>query len=415
MIDGISPTVAHGVFGSLRNELWALEGAAWVVAGDTAAEAALPGAAGRRVLRADRRDSPRSTRADAAKLLRAHLPGSDRRADRQERLEAEHSGNPRRLLRAAADIQAGISPTASATDALAQRAEQAAGPLAGRLVSYLADNGPACASDQRLLRQVGASRQRASQLMHQLESAGLLETLEVREPGRRGPARTPLRRENPVSNQVLNRLLDVHAFDGSPLHVDLPAFHVPFDDRGRHGCESGVVRAARSTERIGLQGPIGCGKTSVLRYALDDPDTEIAPIWVSVAFDDDEVVLDVRRFAAHLIQSVVRDAQRAGTLDLARSRRDPQRLRRPAPAARHRAPAGVPARGAVLGGERRTLERGDRHARRRRPRSGPPARCWRPSTGRSRPSPRPTASRSSSSTTPTASPGDWAARGHATS
>jgi hypothetical protein len=117
-----------------------------------------------------------------------------------------------------------------------------------------------------------------------------------------------------VSNQVLNRLLDVHAFDGSPLHVDMPAFHVPFDDRGRRGCESGVARTARSTERIGLQGPIGCGKTSVLRFALDDPDTELAPIWVSVAFDDDQVVLDVRRFAAHLIQSVVRDAQRAGTL-----------------------------------------------------------------------------------------------------
>jgi hypothetical protein len=117
-----------------------------------------------------------------------------------------------------------------------------------------------------------------------------------------------------VSNQVLNRLLDVHAFDGSPLHVDMPAYHVPFDDRGRRGCESGVVRAARSAERIGLQGPIGCGKTSVLRYALDDPDTDLAPIWVSVAFDDDAVVLDVRRFAAHLIQSVVRDAQRAGTL-----------------------------------------------------------------------------------------------------
>jgi Cdc6-like AAA superfamily ATPase len=117
-----------------------------------------------------------------------------------------------------------------------------------------------------------------------------------------------------VSNQTLNHLLDAHAFDGSPLHVDMPAYHVPFDDRGRRGCESGVVRAARSTERIGLLGPIGCGKTSVLRYALDTPDQAIAPIWVSVAFDDDQVMLDVRRFAAHLVQSIVRDAQRAGTL-----------------------------------------------------------------------------------------------------
>jgi hypothetical protein len=63
-----------------------------------------------------------------------------------------------------------------------------------------------------------------------------------------------------------------------------------------------------------VKGPIGCGKTSLLRYTLDDPTGTIAPIWVSVAFDDDQVVLDVRRFAAHLIQSVVRDAQRAGTL-----------------------------------------------------------------------------------------------------
>jgi Cdc6-like AAA superfamily ATPase len=117
-----------------------------------------------------------------------------------------------------------------------------------------------------------------------------------------------------MSNHILTQLLDTHAFDGSPLHVDMSAFHVPFDDRGRTGTESSVVRAARTTERIGVQGPIGSGKTSVLRYTLDDPNGTIAPIWVSVAFDDDQVVLDVRRFAAHLIQGIVRDAQRAGAL-----------------------------------------------------------------------------------------------------
>jgi hypothetical protein len=117
-----------------------------------------------------------------------------------------------------------------------------------------------------------------------------------------------------MSNEILAQLLGTHAFDGSPLHVDMPAYHVPFDDRGRAGTESSVLRAARSTERLGVKGPIGCGKTSVLRYTLDDPTGTIAPIWVSVAFDDDEVVLDVRRFAAHLIQGVVRDAQRAGSL-----------------------------------------------------------------------------------------------------
>ncbi len=117
-----------------------------------------------------------------------------------------------------------------------------------------------------------------------------------------------------MSNEILTQLLGAHAFDGSPLHVDMPAFHVPFDDQGRAGTESSVLRAARSTERLGVKGPIGCGKTSLIRYTLDDPTGTIAPIWVSVAFDDDQVVLDVRRFAAHLVQSVVRDAQRAGTL-----------------------------------------------------------------------------------------------------
>jgi hypothetical protein len=156
-----------------------------------------------------------------------------------------------------------------------------------------------------------------------------------------------------VSNHVLNQLLDLHAFDGSPLHVDMAAFHVPFDDRGRRGCESGMVRAARSAERIGLQGPIGCGKTSVLRYALDDPETELAPIWVSVAFDDDQVVLDVRRFAAHLIQSVVRDAQRAGTL----SERDRDAIlsasaaRRPLPGSERRLASRLAARFWVASGE----------------------------------------------------------------
>lgn len=189
MIDGISPTVAHAVFGSLRNELWALEGAAWVVAGDTAAGSLYREPPADAFFARTVELAPLSP-ADAAKLLRAHiLELTDEQVARA--IAADGSGNPRRLLRAAADIQAGVAPTVSATDAVAERAAELAGPLAGRLTTYLADNGPAGASDEKLLRQVGASRQRVSQLLHQLESAGLLETLEVHEPGRRG---RPVRR-----------------------------------------------------------------------------------------------------------------------------------------------------------------------------------------------------------------------------
>jgi hypothetical protein len=187
MVDGIAPTVAHRVFGSLRNELWALQGAAWVVAGDSAAETLYLEPPADAFFEHAVKLGP-FTDADAAKLLRAHVPvliDAD-----IERAIAVAEGNPRRLLRAAGDIQAGIAPVTSVADEFAQRATALAGPLAGALVGYLAAHGPAAASDETMLRQIGASRQRASQLMHELESAGLLETIEQHEPGRRGrPAR----------------------------------------------------------------------------------------------------------------------------------------------------------------------------------------------------------------------------------
>jgi energy-coupling factor transporter ATP-binding protein EcfA2 len=187
MVDGISPRVAHGVFGSLRNELWALPNASWVVAGDSAAEALYLEPPADAFFEHTVRLGP-LTEADSAKLLRAHLPDlSD--SDIGRAVEVAE-GNPRRLLRAAADIEAGIAPATSAGDEIAKQATALAGPLAGALAEYLAANGPASASDQAMLRQIGASRQRASQLMHELESAGLLETIEQHEPGRRGrPAR----------------------------------------------------------------------------------------------------------------------------------------------------------------------------------------------------------------------------------
>lgn len=187
MVDGIAPTVAHGVFGSLRNELWALDGATWVVAGDGAAEALyLEPPADAFFEQTVRLGS--LTDADSAKLLRAHVPSLS--SPQIERAIAVAEGNPRRLIRAAANIQAGAEPASSAAEESTARAAAVAGPLAGALVAYIAEYGPTAASDEAMLRQIGASRQRASQLMHQLESAGVLETIEQHKPGRRGrPAR----------------------------------------------------------------------------------------------------------------------------------------------------------------------------------------------------------------------------------
>jgi hypothetical protein len=187
MVDGIAPPVAHGVFGSLRNELWALPRATWVVAGDTTAEKLYLEPPADAFFERTIRLGP-LTDADAAKLLRAHVPTL---TDAEiEQAIAVGNGNARRLIRAAGDIQAGLAPASMKTDELANQATELAGPLAGAVVRYLAEHGPSSASDETMLRQVGASRQRASQLMHELESAGMLETIEQHEPGRRGrPAR----------------------------------------------------------------------------------------------------------------------------------------------------------------------------------------------------------------------------------
>ena len=183
IVDGIAPAVSHRVFGSLRNELWTLQGASWVVAGDSAAERLYLEPPADAFFQHILRLGP-LTDADATKLLRAHVP--DLRAPQIQQAVSAGYGNPRRLLRAAGDIQAGIPPASPPADELADEAAAGAGALARSVVGALGASGPAAAAEAAVLREIGASRQRASQLLHKLESAGLLETIEQTQPGRRG-------------------------------------------------------------------------------------------------------------------------------------------------------------------------------------------------------------------------------------
>jgi energy-coupling factor transporter ATP-binding protein EcfA2 len=183
MVDGLAPRVAHAVFGSLRNELWTIDGASWVLAGDTAdgplyreppADAFFPVTV----------ELEPFSAVDARGLLAAHgeVPADD---VLREVVQAG-AGNPRRLLRAAADAGAGLVPAHARRREPVERAVALAGPLAGRLVEYLVDHGPVSASDTKMLRQLGVSRQRVSELMHELEAAGLLDSAEQRRPGQPG-------------------------------------------------------------------------------------------------------------------------------------------------------------------------------------------------------------------------------------
>ncbi len=187
MIDEVLPAVAHGVFGTLRNELWTLPGASWIVAGESAMGSLYREPPADAFFAHTAVLAPLSD-ADARKLLQAHIPNLEE--PDVEKVLAAGDGNPRRLLRAATAIQAGTPSDEDPTRELAQKATSLAGTLAGRLVEYLSEQGPASASDESMLRQLGASRQRASQLMHQLHSAGLLQPVEQASEGRPGrPAR----------------------------------------------------------------------------------------------------------------------------------------------------------------------------------------------------------------------------------
>lgn len=118
-----------------------------------------------------------------------------------------------------------------------------------------------------------------------------------------------------MTREALNALLEALGLDGTPLEIDLPAYHVPYDDRGRGGIESGIRAGAARGERLGVIGPIGAGKTTAMRFSLDDPSGTLAPIWVSVARDGDEVIGDPRAFMTHVIQHAVRHAEKAATVD----------------------------------------------------------------------------------------------------
>jgi tellurite resistance protein len=117
---------------------------------------------------------------------------------------------------------------------------------------------------------------------------------------------------------LLDRVQATHAFDSKLRDLDLADYHVPFDEiHGYTQVEAELQRAAGVYERTSIIGPIGSGKTSLARYVLDGQleETRFAPIWISVAFDGPEVVSDPRRFAAHVIQAIDKQARDAGALD----------------------------------------------------------------------------------------------------
>jgi hypothetical protein len=175
-IDGVAPGVAHALFGSARNEVWALGDTTWVVAG-----------------RLEERDLLLRPPADAffeATIALDPLADDDARAlleaageDPSEAVLRAGAGIPAQLLRAAALAREGKAPAR-----LAAAAAPASGTRAG-LLGWLTTRGSASPSDPDLLEQLGVSRQRAAKLLAELADQGVVRATEERPEGTGRPRR----------------------------------------------------------------------------------------------------------------------------------------------------------------------------------------------------------------------------------
>lgn len=104
------------------------------------------------------------------------------------------------------------------------------------------------------------------------------------------------------------------AFDPTPPPHSLDVCHVPFEElTGVGEVETLVARRLEAFDRIALTGPVGCGKSSVARYALRHRTGRLAPIWINVATEDPDVG-SVRGFLRILVSQLTSRAARANQL-----------------------------------------------------------------------------------------------------
>jgi DNA-binding transcriptional ArsR family regulator len=186
IFDGlVDADVVHGLFGRLRDELWALP-FTWVVTADTSqrsqvltppADAFFETIIELRGLTDD----------EQRELLRRRLPEDWRKVSP---LIGAERDNPRRLLTVAREAVVDERPIEDLLHAAGARAQRAAqiGRAASTMLAELENlDRPVAGSDEELLQRLGVTRERASQVLKQLEQHGLVESFS--EPAERGRPR----------------------------------------------------------------------------------------------------------------------------------------------------------------------------------------------------------------------------------
>ena len=178
--------VGQALFGQLRDELWSIP-ATWVVASDAGEQAGFLRPPASAFFETVLTLAPLDV--DASVELLRRRTASDRVPDSLLRdVAAAARGNPRQLVSLAREALVegqSVDELVAARAASRDRALEL-GEAAARLFSYLEANGAASASDERMLRELRWSRSRATQVLRELEQAGLVEaTSERGESGRR--------------------------------------------------------------------------------------------------------------------------------------------------------------------------------------------------------------------------------------
>jgi hypothetical protein len=195
LLDDPSPEIRHALFGQARDEIWALP-IVWMVSGDKARTGdllKLPADSffGRVI------EIPVLGAEQAETLLRRRA-GDELDTAALQRVVQSAQGSPRRLILLASDAVLEAELDTTSTIAHERRADQILDDLglpARRLWDALVPMGQASATDETLLKQLGWSRQRASQVFRQLADAGLVEA--AHEQVERGRPRTVYRIPGP--------------------------------------------------------------------------------------------------------------------------------------------------------------------------------------------------------------------------
>jgi hypothetical protein len=112
-----------------------------------------------------------------------------------------------------------------------------------------------------------------------------------------------------VSLEQLRALYKSHAFEPRPAQDWYTATHVAFDQLfDTDTIETRVRHAVAAGGRVAIIGRSGTGKTSLVDHAVSDP--ALLPIWMHVAVENPELIVDPLGFGQLLVTAMVDTGQR---------------------------------------------------------------------------------------------------------